>query len=95
MKIWKYQIGTEDITDNTIGLGMPKGAEIVHVQAQRDIPCIWALVDPFAELKMRYFYIAATGQDVPDGRYVGTVFQMNGSYVWHIFEVWTQREYGP
>lgn len=89
MKVWKYQIGTKDIADNTIEVKMPKGAEIIHVQAQREIPCIWALVDPEAEPETRYFYIAATGEDVPCVvRYVGTVFQQDRFYVWHIFEVW-------
>ena len=89
MKIWKYQIGTKIVTDNTVQVDMPKGAEIICVQAQREIPCVWALVDPEAQLETRYFYIAATGDDVPGGgRYVGTVFQHDGAYVWHIFEVW-------
>jgi len=87
MKIWKYQIGTEVITDSTIEIEMPKAAKIIHVQAQREIPCLWAFVDPTAELVTRYFYIAATGEDVQEGgQYIGTVFQYGGDYVWHIFE---------
>jgi hypothetical protein len=90
MKIWKYQIGTHVVTDSTIEVEMPKGAKILHAQTQREIPCVWALVDPDANLETRYFYIVGTGDDMPsDGRYVGTVSQQDGVYIWHIFEVWT------
>ena len=93
MKIWKYQIGTKVIMDNTIKVDMPKGAKIIHIQTQREIPCVWALVDPAVESETRYFFIVATGGDVPgDGQYIGTVFQQGGLYIWHIFEVWRLRQ---
>ena len=39
--IYKYQLS---VTDNNI-ISMPIGAEILCVQAQKEVPCIWALVD--------------------------------------------------
>lgn len=86
MKIWKFSLG-KIITDEVITVAMPKGATILHVRSQRDVPCIWALIDPNAETEMRQFYIAATGEATPKGQYLGTVFQYDGIYVWHVFEL--------
>lgn len=85
MKIWKFPLG-KTVTDSVITVQMPKNAKILHVRSQKDVPCVWTLVDPEADTESRYFYIAATGETVPDGQYLGTVFQYDGAYVWHIFE---------
>ena len=88
MEVWKYTIGTRVVTDTLVDITIPKGAQILHTQSQREIPCIWALVNPDAELETRYFYTAATGEEIPDShKYIGTVTQYNGEYMWHIFEV--------
>lgn len=88
MRIYKYQLGTIVIIEEEIKVDMPVGARVLHVQSQKDIPYVWALVDPSAELKEHYFYIAFTGEDVPnEGEYLGTIFQFDGTYVWHVFEV--------
>lgn len=89
MKIWKYEVGSSVITDEVIGLAIPKDARILYVDSQREIPCIWAMVDPSTETETRFFYIAATGETVPKGKYIGTFFQQDGAYVWHLFECLT------
>jgi hypothetical protein len=43
---WKYVIGSEPVS-------MPKGAEILSVQEQRDEICVWALVDPSRPVNLR------------------------------------------
>jgi len=70
-------------------LSLPWGAEILHVGDQQGILCLWALVEPPPEAKPteRCFVVRATGQAVGrDEVYLGTVGQMNGQLVWHIFE---------
>jgi len=87
MKIWKFEISGRVVSNEVTEVEMPKGAEILHAGTQRVIPCVWALVDPEAETETRLFYLAATGEDVPEGEYVGTVFQHGVAYVWHVFDV--------
>ena len=71
---------------------MPKGAQILTVQAQHDIPCIWALVEPkagLAEEETRKFRMFGTGHEIHDHSelfYIGT-FQLNdGAFIGHLFE---------
>ena len=69
---------------------MPKGAEILSVQVQADVLCLWALVDPDAKLQKRVIEILGTGNpiDVPGvtHKFIGTVQMRGGSLVWHVFE---------
>lgn len=68
---------------------MPAGANILTVQAQGDIPCIWAEV-PIPPLKeaarVRQFWIRQTGEIFVPGKYLGTVLLAMGSFVLHIYE---------
>jgi hypothetical protein len=83
--IWKFEIAI--VAPGLIR--MPKGAEILTVQTQHGVPCVWAIVDPQAEKEDRYFEILGTGQPVYEGEevdraYVGTFQQP--PFVWHLFE---------
>lgn len=86
-KIFKYELETTDIQH----FYLPIGAEILCLQTQDEIPCIWALVEPDAELKLRTFEIFGTGHDVPDSekrrRYIGTYQLRKGMLVFHCFEI--------
>ena len=65
---------------------VPFGAEILTVQMQERVPCIWALVNPNAKKVPQEFRIFGTGHDVDvprNWRYLGTV--QNGGLVWHVF----------
>ena len=83
--IWKYCVQVEDRFE----VQMPKGAEVITVQMQGDVPCIWALVDPAQEMEPRRFRLAGTGHSLPDNinlfGYLGT-FQP-GALVFHLFEI--------
>ena len=84
--IWKFPFETIDM----LGLAMPKGAEILTVQVQDGIPCIWAMVDPAQEKEKRIIVIHGTGHSVPQPeakRYVGTYQERQGSLIWHVFEL--------
>lgn len=85
--IWKFGLGIHDYQEVT----MPVGAQILTVQCQDGRPYLWALVDPDATRETRHFRIFGSGFDMPDcvGRehHIGTVQQLGGALVWHVFEV--------
>lgn len=85
--IYKYPLEAIDYQR----IALPHGAEILTVQAQREKPCIWALVDPDNDLEERYFRMAGTGHPLSEKdkllRYVGTFQIMGGDLVFHVFEI--------
>jgi hypothetical protein len=84
MTIWKYQLVTTDIQTVT----MPEGADVLCVQTQDDVPCLWVLVDPKRPSVTRRFRTHGTGHpvDASVGRYVGTYQLLGGNLVFHVFE---------
>jgi len=85
--IWKFKLETTEIQE----IEMPMYAEILCVQTQNEIPCLWALVDPTAEKEIRHFEVFGTGhpieQDHPYRRnYIGTYQLCGGDFVLHVFE---------
>ena len=85
--IWKFVM---DVTDN-LSIIMPKDAEILLIQTQNDIPCLWALVNPKAETEIRNFEMFGTGHDIiydmsVERKFIGT-FQIDKlGLVFHLFE---------
>ena len=82
--IWKFPL---EVTDNNV-IKMPKGAQILSVQVQHNIPCLWAAVDPEAELETRTIFTVGTGHPISldAGRFIGT-YQLNyGRFMGHVFE---------
>ena len=85
-KIFKYQLPIDDISE----IEMPEGAEILCVQNQYEIACIWALVNSEAENIKRKFALVATGQAIPENlncKYLDTFQVMDGKLVFHCFEL--------
>ena len=84
--IWKYELGFLD--KQTIL--MPKGAELLSVQAQNGVPCLWALVDPIKYKEERTFELFGTGQQIVySGNYrgfIGTFHFPEKGLVFHLFE---------
>ena len=81
--VWKYRLVFED----DVVVVMPKGAQVLCVQMQGNVPTIWALCDPEAESVMRHFAFAGTGHErnLPGPGYVGTV-QTETGLVFHLFD---------
>ena len=82
-KIFKYPLKVDDIQM----VEMPKGAVVLTVQTQREIPCLWAKVDPSAPAIKRCFITYGTGHPADDGQaqhYVGT-YQLSIGLVFHVF----------
>ncbi len=86
-KVFKYDVPVEDV----FTLDMPEGAKILSFQTQRDLPMIWALVNPDAPMQSRKFRLAGTGHPIADYddelSFVATCQMMGGSLVWHLFEL--------
>lgn len=59
-QIWKYEISPSNTT-----IKMPKHAEVLSVQEQNGLTCIWVLINPKNESKDYFFEIFATGQPIP------------------------------
>lgn len=87
MTIWKFEFPIS----RDVALLMPQGAQVIHVDVQNSIPCMWAIVDARAPEVYRRFRVYGTGHQLDDlahpvrpiDSYVGT-FQDEG--VWHVFE---------
>ena len=87
LTIWKFQF----LPNDRITIEMPVAAKILSLQVQNDIPCIWAVVDPKAQIETRTFIMFGTGHQINvdlQQRYnfIGSFQMMNGHLVFHLFE---------
>lgn len=86
--VWKYQLQPERNQE----VEMPKGADILSVDAQHDNLCVWAMVDPKqTEKEVRSFRVIGTGHPIEDAeakrmRFLGKALMHRGALVWHVFE---------
>jgi hypothetical protein len=82
--IWKYTL-----IPNRAIIEMPMGAKILTVQVQRNVPRIWAMVNPEeTQREKRIFQVYGTGhkmKSVP-GIYIGTFQIDEGRFIYHVFE---------
>jgi hypothetical protein len=85
-KIFKYPFSVSD----KIEINMPSEAEILSVQVQDEVPCIWAIVNTDSKIKIHTFFIYGTGQNVlgwDNGmNYIGTFQLFGGKFVGHLFD---------
>lgn len=67
---------------------MPRGAKVLSVGVQREVVCLWVLVDTDNPKDERTFLIWGTGHSIDSdtGTYIGTVILQDGAIVWHVFE---------
>lgn len=87
-RILKYKIG--EFTNETIQL--PKGAEILSVQYQKGVLCLWAMGNA-EEVEDRIIEIYGTGWEIGADKskggtlkYIATVQNDQQDLVWHVFE---------
>lgn len=82
--IFKYKLnhGTNEID-------MPDGAVILTAQIQYGEVCIWARCQTENPNVRRKFQFYGTGHSIPlnASKYIGTVQEMLGKLVWHVFEI--------
>lgn len=84
-RIFKFPLEVTDLQK----IRMPKDSTLLTVQVQKEIPCLWALLDTDKEAEDRFIKIIGTGHPVPENvlRYIGTFQVMEGTFVGHVFEV--------
>lgn len=90
-QIWKFPLSWvwNFKTSDTQVISMPYAAKILCVQMQHGIPCLWALCKMDDGMADRTIDIFGTGHSIIDlftRTYIGTVQQMDGALVWHVFE---------
>lgn len=83
--IWKFRFELV----GPLQLSMPRGAQVLTVQDQGGVGCLWAMVEPENELESRYFEVFGTGHPVYEDmdvnrKYIATFQQP--PFVWHVFE---------
>lgn len=83
--IFKYELQIDDEQS----IEMPKDAEIISLQVQHGVPCIWAIVDTDKEKESRVFHTYGTGQKFyPKGaQFVGTYLIHQDRLVYHVFDI--------
>jgi hypothetical protein len=84
--IWKFPLGIKD----DIEILIPESAKLLHLEKQKGMICLWALVNPKNKTELRTFKFFGTGHsiyNVEKLEYVGTIMLFEGSQVYHLFEV--------
>ena len=83
-QIWKYQFDVQD----EFSIEMPESAEIMSVQTQRGIPCMWVRVkSSLAGSVTRHFLLRGTGQNFTgdEGEHIATFQMHDEGLVFHVF----------
>lgn len=83
--IHKYPLPLQDAQN----LRVPNGTQILTVQVQAGVPCLWVLKDMTQKIEENiYINIYETGREIlrKPGKYIGTYQVNNGQYVFHVFE---------
>ena len=87
LKVLKYEIEIGDYFE----IVMPNGAQILKVECQHNIPCLWVLADLEHLSIKRTFRFAGTGHPIDhlkdDLQFISTFQMDNGNLIFHIFEV--------
>ncbi len=86
--IWKFGLSVTDYQE----VAMPIDAEILCVQVQNGVPCIWAKVHSDNPRGNRRFAVYGTGYELvaPRGMqksYLGTIQLHEGALVFHVYEL--------
>lgn len=83
-QVYKYNVGIVSLQQ----IYMFQGAEILSVQFQDGILCMWAMVDPDMPKVSREIAVIGTGHLFDNHKfkvYLGSV--QDSTYVWHIFDL--------
>lgn len=82
--IWKYAL---EVVDEQM-IVMPVGAQILSVQVQYGVPCLWVRCQPDVQKGAVKIITIGTGHDAGhvDGmQFVGTYQLLGGNFVGHVF----------
>jgi hypothetical protein len=82
--IWKYELAVDDEQI----IAMPMGAQVLSVQVQHGVPCLWVRCQPDAPTAPVRVITLGTGhpaEHVEDLQFVGTYQLLGGNFVGHVF----------
>ena len=84
-RMLKYKVSSD--TSLQVAVQMREGVTIRAIGVQGHEIHVWGETPRSADplTVTRTFRVVGTGDDVPLGDYIGTVFE--GRYVWHVYEV--------
>ena len=94
--IWKFEVKPDRSCCKVIDEGncepvsMPKGSVILSAADQGEGICIWAEVDPSAEMVEEFFDIFGTGHGMSEDKgrkFIDTVFLYGGKLVFHVYHL--------
>jgi hypothetical protein len=86
LTIHKHAIPVED----SFALDLPLGFRVLKLDAQRETPQLWVLVDDQAPKRLERFELRGTGHDctgLDKHTYVGTFLLRGGALVFHVFHL--------
>ena len=86
LKVFKYPISPADYFE----IEMPENSQILRIDEQSDLPCLWALVNPSNPKKLYRFRMAGTGHPINENEtleFINTFFMAQGALVFHVFRV--------
>ncbi len=87
MKIFKFPLKVVDLQTVLI----PERGKILSVGTQREVVCLWALVNPDASCKNEVrVRIVGTGNPIQDDAldgmaFIGTTQMARGDLIWHVY----------
>ena len=87
--IYKYKVVFGSYSE----LDLPKDAQILKIDEQKDEIVLWALVNPDKPIITRKFKIEGTGYPIEEKEnleYINTFYTNNNELVWHVFEILKQ-----
>jgi len=71
---------------------MPKGAQILTVQLQRELCCLWAIVDSEQPEILRRIDTYSAECEFVGGKYINTIQLRNGFPTIHVFDLGEEGE---
>lgn len=87
--IYKYPIPKIDIAIGPFTLDLPISSQVLTLQIQQGVPCLWVYHDLNLPSVRRYFEWVGTGSPadhIQGARYIGTVQMYQEQLVFHLFE---------
>lgn len=84
--IYKYTLSPDILVE------MPEGSQILTIAEQKNEVCMWVKVNTQKPMIHRRFVVFGTGHEIPKDvdkflKYAGTAHGVDGSLVFHVFEV--------
>jgi len=84
--IWKYELKVQDTQE----IDIPCGYEVLMVNTQKGIPCLWVRVDPNSPKLREIIYTHGTGHNIEHQcklEHLGSYLTDNDEMCSHVFKI--------